>query len=329
MATPAPAAPWMLGTSPSMTKRRRGTLPPAFPAPRIAYPPSPPYNLAAMADSGRAFVKMHGLGNDFVIVDARREAFAPDAELARRIADRHRGVGFDQLITIEPPADGGLARLRFLNSDGSESAACGNGTRCVAWLLAEESGESAFGLETNVGLLDCRREGALEMTVDLGPARQGWREIPLAREMDTLHLDLALGPLSDPAAVSVGNPHATFFVDDVDAVDIESLGPRLEHDPLFPERANVAVASLLGPDRLRVRVWERGAGITQACGTGASAAAVNAARRGLTGRRVETRLDGGRLTVEWRADGHVLMSGPVSLSFEGRLSAALLAGAEA
>ncbi len=279
-----------------------------------------------MSESGRAFVKMHGLGNDFVIVDAREAPFAPDAEAARRIADRHRGVGFDQLIVIEPPADGGLARLQFLNSDGSVSAACGNGTRCVAWLLSEESGRTRFALETNVGLLDCRRDGRREMTVDLGAARSDWQEIPLARAMDTLHLELARGPLRDPAALSLGNPHATFFVADAEAVDLETLGPELEHDPLFPARVNVAVASPLGPNRLRVRVWERGAGLTQACGTGASAAAVNAMRRGLTARRVETLLDGGRLTIEWRADGHVLMSGQISFSFAGTLSATLLHG---
>lgn len=273
---------------------------------------------------GRPFLKMHGLGNDFVVVDARGEPFAVTPAAARRIADRHRGVGFDQLIVIEPSRTA-AARLRFWNADGSEAGACGNGSRCAAWLLTEELDRAELALESGGGLLACRREADGRMTVDLGPARTDWREIPLARAMDTLHLELARGPLSDPAALSLGNPHATFFVAEAEAVDLPALGPSLEQDPLFPERANIAVASLLAPDRLRVRVWERGAGLTQACGTGASAAAVNACRRGLAGRRVEALLDGGTLTIEWREDGHVLMSGAVALAFSGRLSPELLA----
>jgi len=277
-----------------------------------------------MSTAGRPFLKMHGLGNDFVIVDARERPFVPSAEVAQRIADRRRGVGFDQLIVIEPPADGGLARLRFWNADGSEAGACGNGTRCVAWRLAEESGRAAFGLETVAGLLQVQSEGPSRVTIDFGPPRLAWQEVPLARALDTLRLDLVLGPLAEPAALSLGNPHATFFVPDAALVELERLGPELEHHPLFPERANIAVASLAGADRLRVRVWERGVGITQACGTGATAAAVNAARRGLTGRRVETLLDGGSLAIEWRDDDHVLMSGSVSLAFEGLLAPELL-----
>lgn len=215
------------------------------------------------------------------------------------------------------------AKVRFWNADGSEVGACGNGSRCVADLLAKEKRESAVVLETRAGLLAARREGDGAVTLDLGPAKTLWSEIPLAREMDTLRLPLTLGPLSGPAALSVGNPHATFFVPDAEKIDLEKLGPTLEHDPLFPERANIAVVSLIGPDDLRVRVWERGVGVTQACGTGASAAAVNAHRRGLTGRRVTTRLDGGTLTITWRADNHVEMTGPVSFSFTGLLAEGL------
>lgn len=270
----------------------------------------------------RAFIKMHGLGNDFVIVDARRDAFSVTPQIARAIADRHRGVGCDQFIVLEPSTKA-AARVRFWNGDGSEVGACGNGSRCVADLLAREKRESAVVLETRAGLLAARREGDGQVTLDLGPAMTAWQEIPLAREMDTLKLSLSLGPLSEPAALSLGNPHATFFVPDAEKIDLESLGPKLEHDPLFPERANIAVVSKIGSDELRVRVWERGAGLTQACGTGASAAAVNAHRRGLTGRRVATRLDGGTLIITWRADNHVEMTGPVSLSFTGLLAEGL------
>lgn len=266
------------------------------------------------------FLKMHGLGNDFLVIDARARELAVSPGLARRLADRRRGVGFDQLILLEPPRDpAGAAFVRFLNADGSEAGACGNGSRCIGWLLAEELGRESLAIETASGLLACRREADGRMTVDLGPARSAWREIPLAREADTLSLPLQAGPLAAPAALSLGNPHATFFVEDAEAVDLERYGPILEQDPLFPERANVAVAALVGRDRLRVRVWERGVGITQACGTGASAAAVNAARRGLTGRRVETLLDGGSLTVAWREDGHVEMTGPIATAFSGLL----------
>jgi len=281
-----------------------------------------PYNPAM---SGRPFLKMHGLGNDFVVVDARSAPFAPDAATARRIADRRTGVGFDQLLVIEPPSNGAAdAFLRIRNPDGGEAGACGNGTRCVAALLMDESGHGRVTIETLGGLLVAERANG-HVTVDMGPAHTEWQEIPLARQMDTLHLDLSEGPLADPAAVSMGNPHAVFFVADAEAIDLPALGPRLEHNPIFPERANIEVAQVIGPDRLRLRVWERGAGITRACGSGACATGVAAHRRGLTGRRVELLMDGGPLTVEWREDGHVLMSGPVATSFSGVLDEALLA----
>jgi diaminopimelate epimerase len=281
--------------------------------------------------SGRPFIKMHGLGNDFVIVDARAEPFAPGAAAARRIADRHRGVGCDQIVILEPApkemANGAAdLALRFLNADGGEAGACGNGTRCAASLVMVETGAKRLAIRTSAGLLVAEAADHGRIAVDMGEAKTGWQDIPLAREMDTLHLDLACGPLRDPVATGMGNPHATFFVDDLAAVDIESLGPKLEHDPLFPERANIGVAQVTGTDRLRVRVWERGVGMTLACGSGACAAAVAAVRRGLTGRTVTLDLDGGTLEIEWHPDGHAVMTGPVATAFSGELSADLLAG---
>ena len=273
----------------------------------------------------RPFIKMHGLGNDFVVVDARREPFELDEAAARAIADRRAGVGCDQFIVMEPPRDPEAeVFMRIRNADGGEVEACGNATRCIARLMMEERGPGPVPIETEAGLLLAADAGPRGISVDMGEARLDWRDIPLAREMDTLHLDLARGPLRDPVGVNIGNPHAVFFVEDAEAVDLATLGPDLEHDPLFPERANIGVAQMLGPAGLKVRVWERGVGITRACGTGACAAAVAAHRRGLTGREVEVRLDGGVLALEWRADGHVVMTGPASTAFHGVLNGALL-----
>jgi len=287
--------------------------------------------------TGRSFLKMHGLGNDFVIIDAREEPFTPSPAQAQRIADRHRGVGFDQLILIERAPNGEAAAFaRFLNSDGSESGACGNGTRCLAWLLMMQDEKQAITLETAGGLLACELLEDGRVRVDMGEAHLGWEEIPLAEERDTLHLGIELGALSDPVGVSMGNPHAVFFVEDAEEIDLEELGPELEHHPLFPERANIGVASLIGKDALRLRVWERGAGITLACGSGACAAAVAAVRRGLTNRKVSITVDGSLdeetgedLEIEWRkSDGHVLMTGPYALSYQGRLAPSLLGDLE-
>jgi diaminopimelate epimerase len=264
------------------------------------------------------FAKMHGLGNDFVVIDARREAVALGPVLARALADRRTGIGCDQLLVIEAPRRAGAdAFLRIRNAEGGEVEACGNGTRCVAARLLDESGKERVVVETVAGLLAAERAPGGRITVDMGPARTLWREIPLAREMETLHLDLAAGPLADPVATSMGNPHATFFVADAEAVDLERWGPVLERDALFPERANIGVVQVLAPGRLRFRVWERGVGITRACGTGACAAVVAAARRGLAERRAEVLLDGGALEIQWREDGHVVMTGPVATSFSG------------
>jgi diaminopimelate epimerase len=274
---------------------------------------------------GRPFVKMHGLGNDFVVLDARSHALELSTDAVRAIADRRTGVGCDQLIVVAPPQDGlADATMLIYNADGSEVAACGNASRCVGWLLMRESGRDKVVIQTRAGLLDAEWRGQHLVAVDMGPARLDWREIPLAEAVDTLHLGLHLGPLADPVAVSMGNPHAVFFVDDAEAVDLAALGPVLEHHTMFPERANIEVAQVLAPGRIRMRVWERGSGITMACGTGACATLVAAARRGLTGRQAEIVLDGGVLAIEWLPDDHVLMTGPVAVSFIGTLDPSLL-----
>lgn len=275
----------------------------------------------------RPFIKMHGLGNDFVVLDARQAPFELDAAAALAIADRRRGVGCDQIVIVEPAANGAAdVALRFRNNDGTVAAACGNGTRCAAALVMARTGATRLSIQTEAGVLGARAAEGGAVAIDMGPARTHWRDIPLARETDTLHLDLTRGPLADPVATGMGNPHATFFVADAAAIDLAALGPPLEHDPLFPERANIGVAQVSGPGAVRLRVWERGAGITRACGTGACAAAVAAARRGLTGRQVAVTLDGGDLQIDWRADGHVVMTGPVATAFAGEIDLDALMG---
>ena len=275
----------------------------------------------------RPFLKMHGLGNDFVVIDTRRDALALDAAGARRLADRHTGIGCDQLIVLESPRQP-MSQLfmRILNPDGSIAEACGNATRCVAWLVSRETGDANVRIETAAGLLAAKVSDDSRVAVDMGPARTGWREIPLARAEDTLHVGLVLGPLADPVCTNIGNPHATFFVQDVAAIDLGALGPVLEHDRLFPQRANIGVATVRDDSHMRLQVWERGTGITRACGSGACAALVAAHRRGLTGRAAAVELDGGSLDVCWREDGHVIMTGPAALSFEGVFDLALLRG---
>jgi diaminopimelate epimerase len=266
-----------------------------------------------------SFVKMHGCGNDFVVFDERAIALRLTQARAAALADRRTGIGCDQFITIErpPPGSGAAAFMRIRNPDGAEAGACGNATRCVAALLAAETGHAAQTIRTAAGDLPAMVLTPDRVTVDMGPPRLDWRDIPLARPMDTLHLDLTAGPVGDAAAASMGNPHATFFVTDVEALPVTALGSVLEYDPLFPERANIGFAQVLAPDRIRLRVWERTAGLTLACGSGACATLVNAHRRGLTGRRATLLLDGGELDIEWRDDGHVLMTGPVATAYTG------------
>ena len=264
------------------------------------------------------FTKMHGLGNDFVVLDLRGGVDAPGADVIRAIADRRRGVGCDQLVLIEAAADAD-ARLRFFNADSSESAACGNGARCVAAVLMRESGRDRLTLAVGARRLEATAAANGATTIDMGPAQHDWRDVPLAHETDTDQLDISVGPLTGPVAVGMGNPHCVFFVDDAEDIELATLGPRIEHHPLFPERTNVEVATIIDEARIRLRVWERGTGITLACGSGACAALVAAHRRGLTGRKAELIMDGGALEVEWRDDDHVLLGGPVAVSFSGVL----------
>jgi diaminopimelate epimerase len=271
----------------------------------------------------RPFLKMNGLGNDFVVVEARSAPFEPSAEAVRAIADRTSGVGCDQLIVIEP-GEGVDARVRFWNADGEEIAACGNGTRCVGWLLMQASGKDHAVMESRAGMLVASRAGERLVSVDMGKPGLGWADIPLAREQDTSALDVMLcddpALANPPGCVSMGNPHVVFFVDDLDAAPVTTAGPAIEHHPLFPQAVNVGFAQVMSRERIRLRVWERGAGLTQACGTGACAALVAAARRDLTDRSAVIMTDGGELLIEWRpSDDHVIMTGPAAVDFAGEL----------
>lgn len=265
------------------------------------------------------FTKMHGCGNDFVVFDERSGPLGLTPARAAAIADRRTGVGCDQFIVIEPTPNGADAFMRIRNPDGEEAGACGNATRCVASLLADETGRDQLTIRTIAGNLATQRLADGRVRVGMGPARLHWADVPLVRAMDTLHLPLEARGAADPAACSMGNPHATFFVDDIAAVAIATIGPVLEHDPLFPNRANIGFAQILAPGRIRLRVWERGAGLTRACGSGACAALVNAHRRGLTGRQAIVVVDGGELEIDWRDDETVWMTGPVATAFTGEI----------
>ncbi|MET0689007.1 MAG: diaminopimelate epimerase [Methyloceanibacter sp.] len=279
---------------------------------------------------GIPFRKMNGLGNDFVVLDARARALPLGPDAVRAIADRDRGIGCDQLIVLESSRKADVF-MRIFNADGGEVGACGNAARCVAALVAEEQGREQVGIETESGLLAAAVNGDGSVTIDMGAPRLAWDEIPLAEPFhDTRRIELQIGPIDDPvlhspAVVNVGNPHCIFFVEDVDAHDLARFGPMLEHHPLFPERANISLAQVISPKAIKVRTWERGAALTRACGTAACASVVAAARRALTGRKVNVALPGGTLLIEWReSDGHVLMTGPYALDYEGSLPADLL-----
>ncbi|MBL4692411.1 MAG: diaminopimelate epimerase [Magnetovibrio sp.] len=266
------------------------------------------------------FTKMHGLGNDFVIIDDRDGALKLSLDSVRAISDRRWGVGCDQFIVLEPASDPDAdVFMRIYNPDGSQSGACGNATRCVASLLITETGRTEAIVQTTAGLLDCENLGGGQFSVDMGPAKADWRDLPLSKAMDTDHIDLTVGPLGDGVGVNVGNPHVVFMVDDVDTIDLATYGPKIETHDLFPQHTNVEIVQVLAPEKIRMRVWERGAGITQACGSGACAALVATARRGLTNRKADVILDGGVLTIDWRPDNTVLMTGPVFHSFQGSL----------
>ena len=266
---------------------------------------------------GLAFMKMHGLGNDFVVVDARLGAADLTPDLVRALADRHRGVGFDQLAVLEAGAD---LRVTFYNADGSFSAACGNATRCIADREMRLTGKNRLEIDvTGRGALQAERRGDL-VAVNMQAPQLDWQDIPLAEDVDTLSLPMD----GNPVATGMGNPHCTFFVEDVDAIDLTSFGPAIEHHPLFPERTNVQIAQVTGKDRIRMRVWERGTGITLASGSSSCATAVAAARRGLAGRQVRVDLDGGTLMIDWAEDG-VWMTGPTAHVFDGTLTPEFLA----
>lgn len=288
-----------------------------------------------MSLAHRPYLKMNGAGNEIVVLDLRDSDHVVSAAEARAIAsapDSH----FDQLMVLHAPHHSGTdAFMRIYNKDGSASAACGNGTRCVAWAMLQSKADAPLSqqklrLETDAGLLDCQRDAETMFTVDMGPPRFAWQEIPLARPVPSPDaVDFSFGPhdaplLTTPSVVNMGNPHVIFFVQDVARWDVPGIGPHIEHDPLFPERVNVSFAEITARDAMNLRVWERGAGETRACGSGACAAAVAAARRGLTGRTVHVNLPGGVLTIHWReSDDHVLMTGPVALEHEGRFDPAL------
>ncbi len=277
-----------------------------------------------MAYMGRPFVKMNGLGNDFVVVEARGEPFRPTEDEVRAICDRMTGEGCDQLIAIEPAGEGQVF-MRVWNADGSLVETCGNALRCVGWLLMQASGTDRAEILTAGGLTRAYAGGDQRVSVDMGPPGLDWTEIPLAEEMDTRGIELQIGPIDNPVlhtpgAVSMGNPHVTFFAArDFDDAFVTASGSLIEHHPLFPEGVNVGFARVLGPGRIRLRVWERGAGLTRACGTGACAALVAASRKGLTGRTATMELDGGELEIDWREDGHVWMTGPVEVERTGVL----------
>jgi diaminopimelate epimerase len=280
---------------------------------------------ARFVQRGRPFLKMHGLRNDFIIVDGRREPFRPSAAEIIRICDRHAGVGGDELLIVDPPravpesADA-YAFVRIFNPDGREVEACGNATRCVGWLFLRESRGEQVVIETLGGRLVCRKAGEKQVAVEMGRLRTAWQDIPLAREMDTLHLGIGAGPLQDPVGMNIGNPHAVFFVDDLDAVDMSVYGPQLQIHPLFPEEANIGAAQLIDPKTLRLSVWERPGALTTACGTGACVAVGAAHRRGLTdAKRMTVIMPAGSVEIELRKDDAVVMTGPVEVCYAGYL----------
>jgi len=288
-------------------------------------PVSDAANETGIVRRGRPFIKMHGLRNDFIIVDGRREPYRPSAEEITRICDRREGVGGDELLIINPPrsesgSNDACAFVRIFNPDGREVEACGNATRCVGWLFLQESQYEEVVVDTLGGMLTCRPAGEKQVAVEMGRLRTAWQDIPLAREMNTLHLEIGAGPLQDPVGMNIGNPHAVFFVDDLDAVDMSIYGPRLQVHPLFPEEANIGAAQLVDSKTLKLSVWERPGALTTACGTGACAAVGAAHRRGLTAEKQMTVImPAGSVAIELREDDFVVMTGPVEICYTGYL----------
>lgn len=277
--------------------------------------------------AGHTYLKMNGLGNEFVVIDLRENSIELDEDTIRRVADPKTGPGCDQLITLEHRKGHDGVFMGIRNADGAEVEACGNAARCVGWLLMEEAGVEQVDFSTPGGPLTAWRVGDKRIGVDMGEPKFGWRDIPLSEQMDdTRFVDVKLGPIEapvlwGPSAVNVGNPHCIFFVDDADAQALEKFGPMIEHHPLFPERVNVSVAQIISKHAIRLRVWERGVGITKACGTAACATAVAAHRRRLTGRKATVTLDGGDLAIEWReSDNRIIMTGAIELEYESQFS---------
>jgi diaminopimelate epimerase len=272
---------------------------------------------------GRAFIKMHGLRNDFIIVDGRTQPYRPSIEEIVRICDRREGIGGDELLIIDPPIAGSadtVAFVRIFNPDGREVEACGNASRCVGWLLLQESKCDEVLIDSLGGLLGCRRAGTKMVAVEMGKLQTGWQDIPLAWEMDTLHLGIGAGPLQDPVGMNIGNPHAVFFVDDLDNVDLTIWGPQLQKHPLFPQEANIGASQLIDSKTLKLSVWERPGALTTACGTGACVAVAAAHRRGLTDvNRMTVMMPAGSVEIELRGDDSVVMTGPVETCFAGYL----------
>jgi len=275
------------------------------------------------------FSKMHGLGNDFVVFDGRERDPGLSTGAVRAIADRHTGVGCDQLIILEPaPSEAADVFMRIYNTDGSESTACGNATRCIGAMLMQETGRKQVTIETGAGLLEAADAGPGRVSVDMGPVSTNWQDIPLAHECDTMSLPIEMDGLMHPVAINVGNPHMVFFVDDASIAPIDELGYQLERHPLFPERANIQMAEVLGYDRIRLKTWERGVGRTMASGSSACATLAAAHLKGLTGRTAKVVNDGGALTIHFRDDNHVVQTGRASVSFSGVLDPSLLASLE-
>jgi diaminopimelate epimerase len=278
---------------------------------------------AGIVPCGRRFLKMHGLRNDFVIVDGRNQPYHPSAEEIVLICDRRQGVGADELLIIDPPRAGlveAAAFVRIFNPDGREVEACGNASRCVGWLMLQEKKCDEILIDTLGGPLVCRQAGDKQVVVEMGKLQTGWQDIPLAREMDTLHLGISAGPLQDPVGMNIGNPHAVFFVEELDSVDLAIWGPQLQKHALFPQEANIGAAQLIDARTLKLSVWERPGALTTACGTGACVAVAAAHRRGLTDEnRMTVIMPAGSVEIELKGDDSVVMTGPVEICFAGYL----------
>ncbi len=275
----------------------------------------------ALIQPGRSFVKMHGLRNDFVIIDGRQESYHPSTEKIIHICNRHEGVGADELLIVEPPrTHNTYAFVRILNPDGREVEACGNATRCIGWLLLKECNQKEIQIETLGGILNCSLAGEKQVRVEMGRIKTNWSDIPLSKKMDTLHLNIGTGPLNDPVGMNIGNPHAVFFVDDVDTIDLPKYGKILQTHPLFPQEANIGVAQLVNSETIKLSVWERPGTLTTACGTGACVAVGAANRRGLTSKsKMKVIMDGGSVDIELKDQNFAVMTGPVELCFTGNL----------